>query len=976
MSAASTPPAVPRRRPAVGPGLRRLLFPVLGLFGLLAVNGAYLGSVTFLEWWTGEVHQDFLYQVMFLVHLALGLLLILPALAFGALHLRNAWRRPNRAAVRAGLALYVTAVLLLASGVVLTRFDFFEVKDPEVRAVAYWVHVGTPLVAAWLFVLHRLAGRAIRWRVGAAWAAVAVAFSLAMLLVRAPDPGHSADAASYAGDAFRPSFAKTRDGGLIPARVLMSDEYCKACHADAFEQWSHSAHRLSSFNNPAYRFSVRETRQVTTDRGNPRGARFCAACHDPVPLFSGAFDDPAFDDEHHPTANAGITCTACHAITRVDSPRGNGDYTIASPVHYPFAYSDHPLLEWVNHQLVKAKPAFHKKTFLKPLHREPEFCGVCHKVHLPKEVNGYKWLRGQNHYDTYLLSGVSGHGATSFYYPDKPAESCAGCHMPLTESIDFGAQHYDDSGRLKVHDHQFRGANTALPHLLEMPGWVNERHRQFLEGVARVDLFGLREGGAITDPLRAPLRPEVPALRPGGEYLLEVVVRTLGVGHVFTQGTSDSNEVWLDVAVTDGGRPVGRSGGMAEDGAVDPWSHFVNAYVLDRNGDRIDRRNAHDIFTALYDHQVPPGAADVVHYRLRVPEDARGPLTVEVALAYRKFDTTYLRHFEGERFAGNDLPITVIARDRVTFPIEQDPGRDSPASTAVQPGFPSTSSPLSPPTAVATPSPPPRHGDSPAGTRVADGAGSAPAAAATTEVPLWQRWNDFGIGLLRKGQRGELRQAEAAFREVERLGRADGPVNLARVYLREGRLDEAREALRRAASHDPPAYPWVIAWLSAQVDLQNGNLDEAIAGLRRVLATDFAEARRRGFDFGLDYRIRNELGQALFERAKPLRGEAHRAERDRLLGEAAGEFEDVLRRDPENLTAHYNLSLVYALTGERQRAEAHRALYEQYRPDDNAREVAVTRHRRANPPADHAAEAVVIYDLQRPGAPGLAGDGT
>jgi tetratricopeptide (TPR) repeat protein len=940
MSAASKPSAVPRRRPAVGPGLQRLLFPVLGLFGLLAVNGAYLGSVTFLEWWTGEVHQDFLYQVMFLVHLVLGLLLILPALTFGALHLRNAWRRPNRAAVRAGIALYTAAVLLLASGVVLTRFDFFEVKDPGVRAVAYWVHVATPLIAAWLFVLHRLAGRAIRWRVGAAWAAVAVVFSLAMLLVRAPDPGQSADTASYAGDAFRPSFAKTRDGGLIPARVLMSDEYCKACHADAFEQWSHSAHRLSSFNNPAYRFSVRETRRVTTGRGNPRGARFCAACHDPVPLFSGAFDDPAFDDERHPTANAGITCTACHAITRVDSPRGNGDYTIASPVHYPFAFSESPLLKWVNHQLVKAKPAFHKKTFLKPLHREPEFCGACHKVHLPKEVNGYKWLRGQNHYDSYLLSGVSGHGATSYYYPEQPAESCAGCHMPLTESTDFGAQHYNDSGRLTVHDHQFRGANTALPHLLAMPAWVNERHRQFLEGVARVDLFGLREGGAITDPLRAPLGPEVPALRPGGEYLLEVVIRTLGVGHVFTQGTSDSNEVWLDVTVTDDGRPLGRSGGMAGDGAVDPWSHFVNAYVLDRNGDRIDRRNAHDIFTALYDHQVPPGAADVVHYRLRVPEDARGPLTVEVALAYRKFDTTYLRHFEGDRFAGNDLPVTVIARDRATFPIERDPGRvDSPAD-----------------------------GDIPS-------APAAPAAAeARAEVPTWQRWNDFGIGLLRKGQRGELRQAETAFREVERLGRPDGPVNLARVYLREGRLDEAREALRRAASHDPPAYPWVVAWLSAQVDLQNGNLDEAVAGLRRVLATDFAEARRRGFDFGLDYRVRNELGQALFERAKTQRGEGRRAERDRLLAEAAGELEEVLRIDPENLTAHYNLSLVYALTGARERAEAHRALYEQYRPDDNAREVAVTRHRRANPAADHAAEAVVIYDLQRPGAPGLAGD--
>ena len=34
----------------------------------------------------------------------------------------------------------------------------------------------------------------------------------------------------------------------------------------------------------------------TCDDGNVQGSRFCAGCHDPVPFFSGAFDDPKFDD--------------------------------------------------------------------------------------------------------------------------------------------------------------------------------------------------------------------------------------------------------------------------------------------------------------------------------------------------------------------------------------------------------------------------------------------------------------------------------------------------------------------------------------------------------------------------------------------------------------------------------------------------------------------------------------------------------
>ncbi len=68
---------------------------------------------------------------------------------------------------------------------------------------------------------------------------------------------------------------------------------------------------------------------------------------------------------------------------------------------------------------IKAKPEMHKKTFLKDVIKDPKFCSTCHKVGLPIGVTHYKdFVRGQNHYDSYLLSGVSGHGAQSFYYPD------------------------------------------------------------------------------------------------------------------------------------------------------------------------------------------------------------------------------------------------------------------------------------------------------------------------------------------------------------------------------------------------------------------------------------------------------------------------------------------------------------------------------------------------------------------------------
>jgi tetratricopeptide (TPR) repeat protein len=907
----------------VGPRLRRLLYLVLGLFALLTVNAAYLGTITLSEWLSGETYQDYFYQYMFLLHLVLGLVIVLPVVVYGVIHITNAHDRPNRRAVKVGYALFAVALLLLGSGLVLTRgIPLIEMRHPAARELAYWIHLITPLLVAWLFVLHRLAGKRINWRFGGAVAAAAGVFAVVMLVLQAQDPRQWNVVGPASGEQyFFPSLARTATGNFIPARTLMLDDYCQGCHQDVHEKWAHSVHRFASFNNPAYLFSVRNTRKLALERdGTVQASRFCAGCHDVVPFFSGAFDDPNFDDVHHPTAQAGITCTACHAITHLNSTRGNADYTIEEPLHYPFAFSDDPVLQWVNRTLVKAKPAFHKKTFLKPLHRTAEFCASCHKVHLPEELNHYKWLRGQDHYDTYHLSGVSGHGVASFYYPDKAKHRCAECHMPVMASEDFGARPFDGTGVLQVHDHQFPAANTGVPHLLGMPNWVNAAHRRFLEDALRLDLFALRAEGAIDGELSAPLRPQVPALEPGRTYLLEVVLRTLKLGHPFTQGTADSNEVWVDLAARSGDRVIGRSGGRdPATGDVDPWSHFVNAYVIDREGNRIDRRNPEDIFVPLYNHQIPPGAADVIHYVLRVPTDAGPTVEVTAQLQYRKFDTTYVRHFKEAEFRSNDLPIVTIASDRVVFP-------------------------------------------------VAGQGGEAPTQA-RDDIPLWQRWNDYGIGLLRKDGQGQLRQAEEAFRMVESLGRGDGPLNLARVYLREGRLEEAVAALGRAAAQDPPAYPWSVAYFTAQVNKQNGYLDEALASYADLIETRFQGARAREFDFGQDFHLLREYAETLFERAKL--EPADSAGREHDLREAARWYERALSFNPEYAEAHYGLAQVCAQLGEKGLEASHRALHARYRLDDNARDRAIVLARRKSAAANHAAEPVVLYDLQRPGTYGL-----
>ena len=900
--------------PVIGRGMRPLLGLLLLLFVLLAVNSVYLGGITLAEALSGQSLQDFFYLAMVLVHLALGLLLIPVFLIFAVAHMHRAWRRRNPYAIGAGIGLVLAAIVLIGSGLMLVRFDFLTVHHPAARGFFYWLHIAVPVAAVWLFLLHRLAGPPLRWQRAPRWALLILGLAVG---TGALHLYHTAEIETPAHATFEPALTRLANApdGLAPER-LMRDSFCAECHADIAAQHATSMHRLSSFNNPVYRFSVEETRAVALERdGNVEAARFCAGCHDPLPLYSGEFDRADYNPDADPAADAGITCLVCHSITSVNSTRGNADFTLAAPPRYPFEESENPVLAALARQLIRAKPAFHKRTLLRPLHHSAEFCSTCHKVGLPERLNDYRWLRGQDHYGTFLASGVSGHRADSFYYPERAEPNCNGCHMPFAPSRDPAARLFPEQG-IGIRDHRFGAANTAIPRILDMdPEEIQIRKRFLRDGVARVDLFGIKEDGRIDGELHAPLRPELPLLEPGRSYLLETVIRTLRIGHPLTQGTTDSNELWLDVTLRDGDTVIGRSGALDADGDIDPWAHFVNAYLLDRDGRRIDRRNVQDIFVALYDHQIPPGSAALVQYAFTVPDDAQGPLHIEAALRYRKFDTRLMRHVLGDAFSGNDLPIATLASDQVLIPVT----------------------------------------------------GGSEATAQQFPVPAWERWNDYGIGLLRTGDRnaarGQFRQAEAAFREVERLGRPDGPLNLARVYFREGRLEEAIQALARAG--DSGANPWTIAWYSALIDREYGRMETAVERLEALMTTRFQEARDRGFDFSRDLRVPHLLGRTLFEQARAARGEAQRLRRDELLTRAVAALEAALAIDPEAAVVHHTMAQARDMLGDSEKAAYHRAAHERYRTDDLAVAAAVALHRANNPPANQAAEAVTLYDLQR-----------
>src|SRR3984885_6362058 len=279
---------------------------------------------------------------------------------------------------------------------------------------------------------------------------------------------------------FFPASAQTNVGGIIPSNFFMDSETCGQCHKKIYDEWNASAHHFGSFNNQFYRKSI-EYMQDT--QGSPRSSKWCAGFHDHAAFFNGRFDKPIKTQIDTEEAHAGLACTSCHAIVRVDSTMGNNGFTIEYPALHQLMTSKNKLVRSMVDFMTYLNPEPHRETFMKPFmtQQAAEFCSTCHKVHLDIPVNNYRWFRGFNDYDNWQASGF-GEGARSFYYPPK-GKSCSGCHMPQEPSNELGSK----GGQ--GHSHRFVAANTALSHA-NLDDVQTAAEQKFLtSGFISVDIF-------------------------------------------------------------------------------------------------------------------------------------------------------------------------------------------------------------------------------------------------------------------------------------------------------------------------------------------------------------------------------------------------------------------------------------------------------------------------------------------------------
>ena len=107
-------------------------------------------------------------------------------------------------------------------------------------------------------------------------------------------------------------------------------------------------------------------------------------------------------------------------------------------------------------------------------------------------------------------------------------------------------------------------------HCPQLPNWVNDAHRMLEGSVRVVSEPGYRD---LSASIAAPLDEVGFEFKAGRSYVVDIVVRTLTLGHQLTQGTADSNQLWVEVEAGDARGTFGRSGGM-EKGRVDPYALY------------------------------------------------------------------------------------------------------------------------------------------------------------------------------------------------------------------------------------------------------------------------------------------------------------------------------------------------------------------------------------------------------------------
>ncbi|MBZ2163491.1 multiheme c-type cytochrome [Alteromonas stellipolaris] len=482
---------------------------------------------------------------------------------------------------------------------------------------------------------------------------------------------------NYGPHPFRPSQTDTASGTFIDKNQIAGSQNCANCHKEIAEQWYSSIHKQAA-SDPTY---VKNITLLSENKGI-EATRYCEGCHAPVALLTGQLSEGGTHGGIKNTTafHEGISCLSCHNIESATHLKGVASYRYEPHKPYLFDGYESKFFSALREYLIRINPSQHKTDMAKDILIEPELCATCHVQFMDKEMNNWGWVKMQDEYTAWLESPYSMQSEQVFAHSKKTR--CQDCHMPMVKGNDPSA---NSEGEFR--SHRFIGANTMLPSLNGDKEQLAQTQKFLQSNKVRLTINPPNRKDAtqsdkqITEDIRA--ITETPAYFYLNETVkLNVVAANIGVGHNFPAGTLDINEAWIAFTALDAtGKVIYQSGFLEDDLSVETNAYFYRSLPIDRFGKLVWK---HDLFNRVgetYKNFIPAGGSDIVEYTFDVPSWAKGPITLNAVLKYRKLNQRYAKWALGEDY--QDLPITDMARATILVPLrEQPPVRMESASSS------------------------------------------------------------------------------------------------------------------------------------------------------------------------------------------------------------------------------------------------------------------------------------------------------
>ena len=408
--------------------------------------------------------------------------------------------------------------------------------------------------------------------------------------------------------------------------VLFAAQDCANCHSAITQQWRSSAHAHAATDT--YYQAV--TTLFIEERGT-QAVQYCATCHNPIGLMQGEVDPNAIKRPTNTSGAAyqarklgialpisdraaeGVTCAMCHQAAQIAASPVNGSLQLATNM----AVLPTNALDQLS---LRAVPASHKETLLRPVIQQAELCGSCHNLHLPD--NGAAL---EPTYDEWKASP----------YPER-GMTCQSCHLPQVSGPKADSSPVQTIG---AHG-SIPGAVSSLPGLADDPSLL--RTAATLEA---------RLTGNSNDL---------------SKLVATIVITNTGAGHHLPTGANDLRQMWLELTLRDNsGQVVWSSGTLDKYGTLDPSAVQFHKVLGDANGHPIDLHRIWIATQVLTDTSLLPLEARTIQYQISLPSTAATSYTLTVRLLYRDVSQAFAEFALDS--AVPDLPTREMARTEVSL---------------------------------------------------------------------------------------------------------------------------------------------------------------------------------------------------------------------------------------------------------------------------------------------------------------------